>query len=505
MDNDEAGSVTERELPESAVSLIRRLLHFLRSVVIPGDSWQLVYLVGVIFVFISPTLTWRQPGVLGSRLPEGSRHIIVIAIWPIMIASLVAYFSCFWSSARPVRRLLLGVMLPGLVGAAAIAYALYRAVQTPHSVFEKRSIFDTSSEWSSVNLLKAPPILLVCLIGLVLIAIFTVRVFLRVSALPLALTRRPGELQDSASSEHGTRWLLFRAPDFDDGSQESWDRYRWLIFVLLGPLFLISNAFAMLLFLPDLFRMHSLPESLFTALARISGGVVILGIVVLILGKPSLRMMRECTHLPEPRYALLALALAGCINIAAPVGAYLVARVQWAAFQFGETWPPDLSNFFDWNQLGQASLQLLVVGAFAEEIVFRGILLPRLICRYDLYRGIFLTGIIWAAMHFRFDSYLGMTVKGVLYQLGYRVLFCVSMNYVFAWMTLRWRSVVPAGVAHTVWNVLEMSGVTGSAKWQAEYKLLLWGVAAFVLYRFWPPKVQEAEMATTQPESAHAV
>ncbi|HKI12364.1 MAG TPA: CPBP family intramembrane glutamic endopeptidase [Candidatus Acidoferrum sp.] len=150
-------------------------------------------------------------------------------------------------------------------------------------------------------------------------------------------------------------------------------------------------------------------------------------------------------------------------------------------------------------------LLLLIFGALAEEIVFRGLLLPRLGDRYGLYRGIFLTGIIWAAIHFRFDHYWHLSTSGVFQSLAYRILFCLAMNYVFAWMTLRWKSIIPAAVAHSVSNILIFGGVTSSVSWSEEFRLVVWAIIALLLFHYWPVArigAPEADSPVSPPEPA---
>jgi hypothetical protein len=51
---------------------------------------------------------------------------------------------------------------------------------------------------------------------------------------------------------------------------------------------------------------------------------------------------------------------------------------------------------------------------------------------------------------------------------------------------LRWRSVIPASVAHGFWNILVASEVGGSSPWSSDFALVSWTVAGLVLHRFWP-------------------
>jgi membrane protease YdiL (CAAX protease family) len=144
---------------------------------------------------------------------------------------------------------------------------------------------------------------------------------------------------------------------------------------------------------------------------------------------------------------------------------YLVTRTNWAIYAFHQTFAPEFASYFDLSRAWDPWLLLLTFGAFAEEFVFRGLLLRKLMFRYGLHRGIFLTGIVWAAYHFRSDSYSGLSVGGVFFHLARRILICLAMNYVLAWMTLRWKSIIPAGIAHTVSDILVVAGINYQTPW----------------------------------------
>ena len=78
------------------------------------------------------------------------------------------------------------------------------------------------------------------------------------------------------------------------------------------------------------------------------------------------------------------------------------------------------------------------------------------------------------------------------------------MNYVLAWMVLHWRSVVPAGIAHTVWNMLVLSDVFTSV----ETRYLdcgLWLMIAFSLFRFWPVVEKEGDAGVEAPNPEPAI
>jgi membrane protease YdiL (CAAX protease family) len=175
-------------------------------------------------------------------------------------------------------------------------------------------------------------------------------------------------------------------------------------------------------------------------------------------------------------------------NFVVPLFHYIFDRAQWAAMDFGKF---DAPRFLPYFYAGLSPVALLTAlsmffPALAEEVVFRGMVLPDFLQRYGLHRGIFLTGIFWAAIHFRSDSYVGLSVGGVLRVLIWRILFCLTLNYVFAWMTLRWHSVLPAAIAHFMSNALVSLGPRVSGLWDGERYLALWVLLAMLLYRVWP-------------------
>jgi hypothetical protein len=104
-----------------------------------------------------------------------------------------------------------------------------------------------------------------------------------------------------------------------------------------------------------------------------------------------------------------------------PLLRYVFDRVQWAARLYGKYSPPMPSQYFDLSNAWHLWLFLLVSVAIAEEIIFRGLLLPRFVERYGLQQGILLIGLILGrdALCIRFDY--GSSVTEVLYQLTNRI------------------------------------------------------------------------------------
>jgi membrane protease YdiL (CAAX protease family) len=230
------------------------------------------------------------------------------------------------------------------------------------------------------------------------------------------------------------------------------------------------------------------------------------GMVLLISGKSGREAARKALRLPESRGVLLALLLPVVIGLGCASLQYGIDRADWAAHNFGKTSPPQFYSYLDAGSAWDPWLLFLVFGAFAEEIVFRGILLGRLMREFGSRRGIFFTGMTWAAIHFRADSYFRLSVPEVLYHLAWRILFCLALNYVFCRMTLRWKSVIPAAVTHTISNMIALSGINNEFPWGAEFTIVLWVVVALALFHYWPLSDEEAAVVgPTSPESVAVV
>lgn len=447
----------------------------------PADFWQLVFLSGIIFLFISPHLPWRTPQPIDSSVQEVLRpvpedentrlewvRLVTAMVWPINFVGLVAYFTCFWAGTRPARRIILAVIIPSICILGLLGYKSVHLPQNSTSIFATpTTVVRNHIEFLS-NILRLPPALSFNVLGLVLVSIFTMQFLRGKSSLPLSL---PG------GSTSG------------NGQTESWPQLKILIFVLVAPLYLLLNIISLPILITYLFSTQfrtSSYGSIASIVADVISAALIVIVVLWVLGKSGKAEIQRSVQLPEPRHALVAALVSIAVCFSIPAAEFLYDRVHWVEHGFGKIDAPIFSSYIDTTRIWDPWLLMLLVGAFAEEIVFRGVLLPRLLERYGLDRGVLLTGLIWAAYHFRADSYLGLSVGGVLLRLGHRIVLCLAMNYVFAWMTLRWRSVVPSGVAHGVWNMLATSGVGGSSPWSSDFVLVSWAVAALVLYRYWP-------------------
>jgi len=475
---------------------MKRAAQFLRSV-IPADPMQLVFLVGAIFLLITTRLSWNTSALVQSSNPIYQR-------WPrdylefytftitcnlgILAAGLVAFYACFWPGRTPFRRIILGVLLPASIALVLMVWKLFEISEGTSSIFDKRSMLAYMLRWITLHFWKFPAGLYILLIALILISVCAFRLAAGASSLPLTL---PADL----ASNHG--------------DHDQWRRTQLLIFVMIGLIALLAGlpyVLGMAIWnLPFARALPGATEFVVACAASALDAALVLGVSYFILGKRASVTVRQALRLPEPRFALLAAVLPVVIFALLPIAQLLYDRAYWAAHYFGKHSPPQLSDYMDWSRLFQPWVLFLVFGAFAEEIIFRGILLPDLIKRYSLHRGIFLTGIAWAAIHFRSDTYTGLGVGDVLLALLNRILFCLAMNYVFAWMILRWKSIVPAGIAHTVWNMLVFAPVSASSSIALELRCLLWMILAYMLFHYWPIAAQPesgSEILAPNPEPA---
>jgi membrane protease YdiL (CAAX protease family) len=286
-----------------------------------------------------------------------------------------------------------------------------------------------------------------------------------------------------------------------------WIRVQWFLFIYFGAYIAIEAIVFVpfsLLELALFSRFHS--SVVFSAskgVARILDAAIFLGISLYILGRQGKDTAVKLLRLPEPRHAMIGVFIPTFISALVPAGEWAVARIHWAQHNIGLTQPPEFASYLDLVNAWQPWLLLMVLGAFAEEVVFRGVLLSFFIKRYGLHRGIFFTGIAWAMIHFRADRYSGLNFAEVLLQLVFRIAFCVALNFVLAWMTLRWKSIIPAGLAHTVWNIIVTSGIVVGFEWRWGVDIFSWAVVAVVLWRYWP--IENPTESTSIPTDAPEV
>jgi membrane protease YdiL (CAAX protease family) len=476
---------------------MKRLAQFLRSV-IPADPWQLLFLIGVVFLFILPVLPWRPDSIMVSTSqlwPNPSMFDISELVMyqslfstTLFFTSLVAFFTCFWPGRTPVRRILWGVLVPTALIFVLIVKKYFLVTEPPVSLFRPHNTSWQIFAWLRVNIWEFPTGSYFAVFVLFAIAAFALRLAYGRATLPLSLVARPAAHEEE--------------PDV-------WARVLQLVFFLLGLVILLRNLAMLPLTLISLrlFGAHA-PFGTFPVFEGVNsliGAAILVGGSLYLLGSAGRRDAIRSLLLPESRSAFFALALPIGVYSSVSIAYYLFDRANWAAYHASLMPPPRVAAYFDLSGLWKASLLFVVFGAFAEELVFRGLLLAKFINRFGIRRGIFVTGMVWAAIHFRSDSYSGLSVDGVLYLLAHRISLCLAMNYVLAWMTLRWKSIIPAAIAHTVSNVLAFGGFTSQIPYSSEFRLIVWGVVALLLFHYWPVAEigpAEAELSVSPLEPA---
>jgi membrane protease YdiL (CAAX protease family) len=459
---------------------VKRLSEFIRSVS-PADAFQLFFICGVVCLVAAHGLRW-WPGSLGfsqqlsGYFPQVIWYMGWIPVYFVTFSAMAGYFVCFWPGKRPIRRVIWLVCAPACLGLALMfGRVLYFSAPPPSFLESTSSVLGHELRWAEATLWKLPEGFHFALLGLLLIAIFTSRMAFGISTLPVAL---PGEL------------------NLQSGDSGTWRRLEILIFLLVGPLFLAYN-FASFVGTEGVLIFSSRPPTyLFRGLFPAFESLVAYGVLLCFMGRDERRTTLGSVRRLGLNYLLFAVAFPVVIAMIIPMAQYLPARVEWAAHDLGRFGPPRIDTYFHFPDLW---LFLLFFAALCEELIFRGLLQPRFIQKYGLYRGIFLVGIVWAAFHLFSDFSWHATDLGVLEHLSLRVFMCLVHSFVFGWLTLRSGSVFPAAVAHTLYNVLLPASVQPSFPGQSWVRIALWAVLAFVLFRFWPVRVEEP------PEPASAL
>jgi len=454
------------------------------------------FLCGVVCLIVAPHLRWSPEQLVS---PQRYQYLswqaydkirmewfgfLGLAVLPIIFAALAGYFACFWPGKRPARRILDAVLLPAAFGLSLVCGRFYYLNRQRASLLESGADVLYRNVISFVGISsRLGPGFHYCLSGIMLTAIFTWRLVLGNSSLPLTLAQT-------------------NCPTCEDA--EPWPRLNFLIWVLVGPLFVLSATISVFaVTIPYVISSH-LPtysqSPWFLRTISIVEPAIFLGFVLCTVSRVGRHGVRNSIRLPDP--GVFFLALVTPIGIAAFIstGQYIFDRISWVAHNFGNGSPPSIGSYFNFPD---AWFLLAFFSAFVEEIVFRGLLQHRFIQKYGLYRGTFLVGVVWAAFHFFSDTHSDESDLEVLWSLAFRIFFCLALGYVFSWLTLRSGSVLPAAFAHTFYNVLVQSGFGPYFYGKGVVRVGLWAVLAYVLFHFWPVQVAdepEGDPAVPEPE-----
>jgi hypothetical protein len=209
---------------------LKRFAEFLRSV-IPADPTQLIFLAGVVCLFVAPRLRWWPLGLgvaserLTDSIAQQAQILGVFFLLPISFTGVAGYFLCFWPGSRPLRRILGLICLPAMAGLGLMFSRLLYLTAPSSSVLEGvGSLMAQRIRWAWSLPWKLLTGFHFCLIGLLLVALYASRLAFGIAALPLSL---PGN--------------TVTTPE-DSGA---WRRVQLLIWVLVGPLYLVSSLLAL--------------------------------------------------------------------------------------------------------------------------------------------------------------------------------------------------------------------------------------------------------------------
>jgi len=197
---------------------------------------------------------------------------------------------------------------------------------------------------------------------------FGIRLHLGISSLPLRLG---GRLQSEGEAT------------------ATWDSVQMLILVLVCPLFLLHQFLGILFSIPIwLYPSGGAALGVLAILEDVVTPAALVLVAILVLGGPGKESARSSARLPEPRFAFLGLMLPVLIAFMISALQYGYDRVNWAMNDFGGISPPDFTSYFSWTGSWPWTLVVMVFAAFAEEIIFRGMLLRPLLQR-AAYTGAF--------------------------------------------------------------------------------------------------------------------
>lgn len=464
---------------------MKRLLRFIRSV-LPADPTQLIFLAGIVCLIIAPHLRWWPVDTLNTTLgyfaltslldnqtQDSWRHFLVVARLPLVLGYAGGIIVCLWPGRYAVRRVVFYVLVPAVFGISLISWR-FLSVYSQSSILlghgrQSASTFDSAR----LTLWRLGPGFQISVFGIGLILIFLSRVAFNIGSLPLSL---PNNVEITS----------------DDSS---WTRTRRLIWLSVIP----AGTFIY-------FSMLPVAEGLQTLLAHFSAGEISswpfalisfvsglapLVIAIQIFGVAGWRSVGHALGRCRPSYLGLSLLIAPAIEVVMRLGKYLFDYIYWGAYGYGRLPPPQFAPYFELPTHSLLFLLSLVLPALIEEIIFRALLQQQLVRRYGMWRGVFLAGIVWSAFHFFTDFDPKFAVTDVLWGVLRRVVVCLTLGFVLGWLTLRSGSIWPSTILHFSHNAIVYSSSRYEYAGSSLVRVALWALLAYLLYRYWPPRIAE--------------
>ncbi len=464
----------------------------------------MVLLLCACLLFISQTMRWWPSPDWQASIADGfSKYtflhydlrvwagIIRLATLPILLAAASAYFVCFWPGPRPVRRLILWVLLPGaggilLVWGGALVLASCSGEPRFASILESSGSNFTRSirlTWRLTGDLG--PGLHFALAGFLLVTIAALLLRRGHTSLPVSLYRdAPGVSLDT-----------------DPGIRRE-QRFIWYA-IALNPI--ATSLFAVPISLLSIFvlpRLYAGNLSSLWSLSALFGSMPFLVVALWAMGSERKQVLSQAVRPPPITIAALSGALPVVIAGVVPLVSFLYDRIHWAAYYWGTFGPPEIRTYFT---LPNVQALWYFPPAFVEEIAWRGHLQPRFIRRFGMARGIFLVGIVWGAFHFGWDFRSSLNSRDVLLALAVRLIKTTTFSFALAWVTLRANSFIPAAIMHATDNSFLNLSATPSHPVALWIVLGLWAALGFVLFRYWPPQNDSAPIVNTGASSSNPV
>jgi membrane protease YdiL (CAAX protease family) len=429
---------------------------------LPEHLTQLVFLFGVVCLFIAPQLRWGARLTIHVSSLLSPLALVILAPYLVQFAGSAGYFLCFRPSSHSVRRLVCWVCLPAVIGLTLqCGCYIYVAAHgggdvSPHSIGS-----------SLASVLNLGPGFHYALIGSVLVAVFTLCVALGSAYLPLGLPE-----SSIAATEDVLSWNRWHIPIWFLLAGAAWCALMlfWVIFKTSSAASLLHRAW------------------LISAFIDAVSFAVFVGVAVWTIGKGAWESLRRSVRLPLPESFLLAIVLSTTVVFLGSLSQYFFARARLGLNAFGNSARPSFASYLAFPTIGLLCSTLLF--AFFEEAIFRGVVQPRFVRRYGLLRGLFLVGIVWGAWHFAGDFSTRFSDGAVAVALGLRLARCVAMSGVLGWLTLRTRSILPATLAHAIYNSFVESPAIRWTTGQDIATILSWALLGFVVLRCWPVEVE---------------
>lgn len=163
------------------------------------------------------------------------------------------------------------------------------------------------------------------------------------------------------------------------------------------------------------------------------------GLLVLLAYRRGVRLLRAVPHETEGSSAVENLVTAGLV-----VAGFVVTRIvssAWVAITESIGWEPAQRSLADALGAGSAGFALsvatvVVIGPVVEELVFRGVILDAVACKWGKWAGIVTSAFLFAALHLTAWAFVPMFALGI----------------VLGWLAWDRGSLWPAIVLHVLYN-----------------------------------------------------